>query len=403
MILSEKFNSRIDKLVGPKLLIIQRSWSTYQVFGYTGLFFAILLTMTMVTHLNLSHWVMAGLILAAILTFLGLAMVTKIISGEESLIYYHQEIAVMAVTAVLLRLLHQPVLPYLDVMMLGLGLFLGFGRIGCLMVGCCHGRPHNCGITYRKEHSAAGFTPYFVGIRLFPIQALESLCAFFIVIIGTILILHGYPPGEALAWYVIAYGIGRFCFEFMRGDPDRLYLLSFSEAQWTSLILMSMVVWIELSGNLPYHLWHAGVVVCMVITMIAVYVKRRFQKTGKYKILHPDHIKEIAQVVEKVSIPIQNKIDTSKHTQETTIVPIAQTSLGIQISVGTIEGTKGRIFHYALSNKNGDMSEDKANILSDVISKLRHSSGSSKVIKGNNGVFYVMVDPYGKLTDSIIL
>ncbi len=394
MLLCKKLNNYMGKLLHPEIQMLSRTLPSFKVLGYSGLALAILLTMILVTHLNLSHYVMAGLILAAILTFLGLAMATKIIVGEERLIYYHQEIAVMAVTAVLLRLLHQPVLPYLDVMMLGLGLFLGFGRIGCLMVGCCHGRPHNCGITYRKEHSAAGFTPYFVGVRLFPIQAIESLWVLFIVLVGTVLVLDGYPPGEALAWYVIAYGIGRFCFEFMRGDPDRLYLLTFSEAQWTSLILMSMVIWIELSGNLPYHLWHAGAVVSMVITMITVYVKRRFQKTGEYKILHPDHIKEIAQVVEKVSIPIQNKIDTSEHTQETIIVPIAQTSLGIQISVGTIDGTKGRIFHYALSNKNGDMSEDKAKTLSSLILQLRHPSNSSEVIKGNRGVLHLLVHPY---------
>jgi hypothetical protein len=143
--------------------------------------------MSLVTYLGLSPLVLVWLVLTAVLTFLALAMVTKIITGEENLIYYHHEIAVMVVAACLLNLLYQPVLPYLDITILGLGTFLAFGRVGCLMVGCCHGRPHGRGVCYRAEHAAAGFTPYLVGVRLFPIQAVESVWVFSIVVVGVCL------------------------------------------------------------------------------------------------------------------------------------------------------------------------------------------------------------------------
>ena len=42
--------------------------------------------------------------------------------------------------------LELPVLPYLDLTCLGLGIFLVCGRQGCLMVGCCHGKPCGWGI-----------------------------------------------------------------------------------------------------------------------------------------------------------------------------------------------------------------------------------------------------------------
>ena len=70
-------------------------------------------------------------------------------TGEERIIYYRHEIAVMVVAALLLWLLRQPLLPYLDVTILGIGMFLTCGRMGCFMVGCCHGRPHDWGVCYR--------------------------------------------------------------------------------------------------------------------------------------------------------------------------------------------------------------------------------------------------------------
>lgn len=107
----------------------------------------------------------------AVIIFLGMVMATKIITGEERLSYCDHEIVIMVVAALFLWLTHQPILFYLDITILGIGTFLFCGRIGCLMVGCCHGRPYHWGVCYRPEHAAVGFPPYYVGVRLFPIQA----------------------------------------------------------------------------------------------------------------------------------------------------------------------------------------------------------------------------------------
>jgi prolipoprotein diacylglyceryltransferase len=206
-------------------------------------------------------------------------MSTKIITGEERLIYYHQEIAVMVMAAIFLKITNQPLLPYLDITILGIGTFLFCGRVGCLMVGCCHGRPHQWGVCYRKEHADVGFTHYYVGIRLFPIQAVESLWVFGIVVVGVILIVSGRPHGEALAWYVINYDIGRFIMEFFRGDPERPYYLGYSQGQWISIILMGIVVWGELAGILAFHAWHAIATFMIITMMIIITLTRKFQVT----------------------------------------------------------------------------------------------------------------------------
>src|SRR5262249_38293875 len=148
----------------------------------------------------------------------------------------------------LLRILGQPALPYLDITILGVGAFLVFGRIGCFMVGCCHGRPYRWGVRYRDKHASAGFPRYLVGVPLFPIQLVESAIVLGVVCVGIAIALQRATPGEALAWYVAAYGVARFSLEFLRGDAERPYYLGFSQPQWISLILIALLVFEEFRG-----------------------------------------------------------------------------------------------------------------------------------------------------------
>lgn len=76
-------NNFLDKIVRPEVHVLRRSWSAFQICGFTGLVLAILLAMALATYRGLSPWVMAGIVLVAVLVFLGLAMITKIIRGEE--------------------------------------------------------------------------------------------------------------------------------------------------------------------------------------------------------------------------------------------------------------------------------------------------------------------------------
>lgn len=393
----------LDKLVCPEVRLFNTSWSTFHVFGCTGLALAIFLAMTLAAQLGLSQLVMVGIVLASVTTIFALVMASKIFTGEEQFTYYHHEIAVMAVAALLLWLLRQPILPYLDVTMLGIGAFLACGRVGCLMVGCCHGRPHRWGVCYRKEHADAGFTSYYVGVRLFPIQAVESLWVFCIVVAGIAFVLNGHPPGTALAWYVVAYDLGRFWFEFLRGDPERAYYWGFSEAQWISLLRMGGVVWAEMAGVLPFNLWHAAATACLALAMTAISLVRHFRKTARHQLLHPHHVKEVAEAMARVSTPATE----TKVTGQWTILPrrnsiptrvhIGCTSRGIQISRGKISGTVGDISHYTLSCRDGGMTEETARVLAWLILQLKRATGSSELVKGNrDDVFHLLIHPGAK-------
>ncbi len=377
---------KFDSCVSPFIYLRGKAWHAFRVFSCAGLAFASLFTIVLVAATGRRLESMVTIIITACATFLTLTLIRKILIGRETLVYYHYEIAVLLVTAGLLWLMKQPILPYLDITALGIGLCLAFTRIGCQMVGCCHGKPCRFGICYGARHARAGFTPYYVGIRLFPIQAVESLWTFCIVLIGSILILRNYPPGEALAWYIIMYGLGRFCFEFVRGDPERFYFLDFSEAQWTSLVLISATVWAEFSGILPFHRWHVGALACIVLTAIAVSLRRRFQATDKYHLLHPHHVKEVAEALEL----------TSKLTPENSTISnvhVACTSLGIKISASKIKTDVGCIYHYALSGEKGDMTRATARNIVKLILQLTQSSGSIEFIERSKGVFHLLIHP----------
>ena len=98
-------NTALDRLVRPEIHFLSRSWSSFQVCGSTGLAFAFLLSMGLVLARGLSPWTMVAITLAASATFLALAMLTKVLTGEERLTYYYHMIVVLITTGLLLMLL----------------------------------------------------------------------------------------------------------------------------------------------------------------------------------------------------------------------------------------------------------------------------------------------------------
>lgn len=387
-----------DRLVCPDVYLLHRSWSAFKVWGYVGLTLAIFLGIALTMSRGFSLWVLAGLVLAAAGTFFGLAMVTKVSTGKEQLIYYHHEIAITAAVAYLVWMLGQPVLPYLDITILGLGVFLAFGRIGCFMVGCCHGRPHRWGVCYRHGHAKAGFPQYLIGIRLFPIQAVESLFVFGVVGVGTWVVLTGHPPGEALAWYVVTYGVARFFFEFTRGDTGRPELFGFSEAQWTSLILMNAGLVAEWSGLISLHPWHAWATAGLVLSMILVGFVRHVRQPATYRLLQPSHIREVAKAIEVASHQAFDTNVRSARNVDPGTLRIGQTSLGVQITMSRVKRGADDIEHYALSSQGEVMTEKSASTVALLILQLRHISAPHELICGSHGVFHVLIHHEEKTT-----
>lgn len=361
----------------PRLVIAGRSVSSFHVCGVTGLLLGTSLALTLASYTGLSHAVVVVLLASGVLTFLALAMATKVVTGRESLVYYHHEIAILSVAAALLAALGLPVLPYLDVTALGLGVFLACGRCGCLLVGCCHGKPYRWGVRYSAEHAADGFPHCYVGARLFPVQALEAMFVALVVSVGAIAMLLGRPAGNAWSWYVVSYSTARIWLEELRGDGTRPYWLRLSEAQWTSLVLIAAIVVSEWQGRLSWSWWHALAAIVAALSLLWLAVRRR----GKHVLLHPRHAGEIAEIVHAVP-------------STAGAVAVYRTSQTIGVSSQPLSGSlaaDARLF--SISRADRRLTAEEAASIATLIVDLTTPATVPELLRGGHDVFHLIVHP----------
>ena len=122
-----------------------------------------------------------------------------------------------------------------------ISLFHCFGRIGCFLGGCCYGIESEFGFTF--EHA---LIEQANGVNRFPVQLLEAsfnLALFFVL---WQLLRKNKLKNHLLSVYLVVYPIGRFCFEFLRGDEYRGFLFGLSTSQIISILLIIGTVIIEL-------------------------------------------------------------------------------------------------------------------------------------------------------------
>jgi phosphatidylglycerol:prolipoprotein diacylglycerol transferase len=136
----------------------------------------------------------------------------------------------------------------------GIALGQAVGRLGCLMAGCCFGRPTELpwGITFTNTLAAANVgTP--LEVSLHPTQLYESAAA--LAILGGLLLMERRSRGFAgrTFWtYLLLYPTARFIIEFYRGDPRGSMFDLLSTSQFVSLLLVptSLVMLFVLRGSI---------------------------------------------------------------------------------------------------------------------------------------------------------
>ena len=124
---------------------------------------------------------------------------------------------------------------------------LGFGRLGCLMNGCCYGDP--CPFPWSIEF-APGTVPYMAllergfittgaaaSLPLHPTQIYSSLNAFLLAFVTASYYPHRIRDGAVLAIACIVYPITRFMLELVRGDELGQFNTNFTISQWVSFLL----------------------------------------------------------------------------------------------------------------------------------------------------------------------
>jgi hypothetical protein len=251
-------NAILDRMARAEIVVTGRRQPTFRVCAIAGFALAVALGAALTAAAGLSLVVTGILAVTCAVTFVVHTLARKVVTGEERLVYYHHEIACIAACALALWLLGEPVLAYLDIAVIGIGVCLAAGRLGCFAAGCCHGRPCAVGVRYGEEHLEGGLAPRLVGVRLFPVQLAEAVAAAAIVAAGAAAILGGARAGTALALYVVAYGAVRFALEWVRGDHGRGELAGLTQPQWLSLASGIVVVVLGLRGTLPIGAAHVA-------------------------------------------------------------------------------------------------------------------------------------------------
>lgn len=113
----------------------------------------------------------------------------------------------------------------------------GFGRLGCLFAGCCHGKVTDQWYGIYNAQVGAKTVP----IPLFETLFLWALCAF--LTWNTV----KRKRENGLSLYLILYAIWRFCIEFFRADDRGAALCAFlSPSQLVALLLLpvGIVLWL---------------------------------------------------------------------------------------------------------------------------------------------------------------
>lgn len=130
-------------------------------------------------------------------------------------------------------------LELLDMVVPGLAIAQGFGRIGCFLAGCCYGAPTDLpiGVVFPVNSLAPS------GIHLHPTQIYSSIFDF---LLGIFLLCYSKKTrknGKILGMYLIIYSVGRFLVEFLRNDPrGNVGLLSTSQFIAIFTLVLGIVV-----------------------------------------------------------------------------------------------------------------------------------------------------------------
>ncbi len=154
--------------------------------------------------------------------------------GSEGFVVYGGIIAGVLAAIVYCKRKKLIFLEYFDLCAASISLAQGFGRLGCFLAGCCYGRETDLpiGVVFPESSLAPA------GVRLLPTQLFSSAGNFLIMFILLWHYKHRKKVGDTGFLYMLLYGVGRFCIEFLRND-SRGTVGIFSTSQFISLFIVA--------------------------------------------------------------------------------------------------------------------------------------------------------------------
>jgi hypothetical protein len=308
----------------------------------------------------------------------------------------------------------------LDVVVVALASAQVLGRIGCASVGCCHGRPSRWGHRYGPAHVRFGFPVRLVGVRLAPVQLLESLYCAGLVAAGVLLIAGGAPPGAAFVTHVVGYGAGRFGFEWLRGDADRRWFAGLSQAQWTSVALVTGALLLTASGALPFLAAHWVLAGALLLIAARRLVRWRAgiplaeslsEVRGWDAVAIGLH--ELSSQPETTTAPTGAGAPTgasgtptagageapTAHAVRPEGARITETGFGLRVSQARTAAPQGSLWTYGISHGARALDAREVQVTAEWILRLRHPDRGGRLLRRTRGPDVLVVAPNGSAAD----
>jgi len=136
---------------------------------------------------------------------------------------------------VILKIKKYRFIDYFDIVLPAVCVAQAFGRIGCFLAGCCHGKETDSWIGIAFTNSL--YAPN--GVKLIPTQLISSAGLFVIAGICYWYLKRNPRPGRVGALYMILYSIGRAFIEQFRADA-RGEVGFLSTSQFISIFILAL-------------------------------------------------------------------------------------------------------------------------------------------------------------------
>ncbi|OGR67545.1 MAG: prolipoprotein diacylglyceryl transferase [Elusimicrobia bacterium GWC2_61_19] len=130
-----------------------------------------------------------------------------------------------------------------DLVAPALALGHAFGRVGCFLAGCCHGRPAG-GFPFPVvfTNPSCEVAPALLGVPLYPTQLLEAAGNLVIFALLHFTLGKKLRSGAVTVLYAALYSAQRFLIEFLRGDDRGVLRFGLSPAQLISAAAFAVAV-----------------------------------------------------------------------------------------------------------------------------------------------------------------
>ena len=141
--------------------------------------------------------------------------------------------------------------PFMDILAFAAPILHSFGRVGCFLAGCCHGKACDSwlGVTFSHPDTLADFK----NVPLYPTQLFDIGVNFIILLVVISIRKKKQFEGQLFLIYLMLYAVGRSIVENYRGDDARGFLfdglLSHSQFIAIVIILVCAFVWSKWRKN----------------------------------------------------------------------------------------------------------------------------------------------------------